>query len=118
MLEIEFKRATIRFNETFSLADIKWRIEPGEIWAITGANGSGKSALAAALAGVGEITAGSVSGIPSNVGVVSLEAQAELIERERDRDDSDITDKISEGTPVAEMLDELSVNPGLLSRLI
>ncbi|MCZ6504302.1 MAG: molybdate ABC transporter ATP-binding protein ModF [Gammaproteobacteria bacterium] len=111
-------RATLRFSETFSLIDIKWRIEPGEIWAITGANGSGKSALAAALAGVGELTAGSIHGFPSNVGVVSLEAQAELIERERDRDDSDFTDKISEGTPVAEMLDELSVNPGLLARLI
>ena len=118
MNTIEFNRATIRFNESFSLADIEWRIAPREIWAITGANGSGKSALVATLAGKGEIMSGSIEGIPPGVGVVSLEAQAELIERERERDDSDITDEISQGTPVAQMLDEVSTNSDLLDSLI
>ena len=71
-----------------------------------GPSGSGKSALAAALSGAGEITSGSVEGILSKAGAVSLETEAALIERERLRDDSDITDKVNDGTPVREMLEE------------
>ena len=93
-----FKEACIRFNESFSLVDINWMLEPGQVWAIMGASGSGKSALAAALTGAGELSSGTVEGIVANAGVVSLESQAALIERERLRDDSDITDKVSQGT--------------------
>ena len=99
-----FSGACIRFNESFSLVDINWRLEPGQVWAILGASGSGKSALAAALTGAGEIVSGTLEGIVANAGVVSLESQAALIERERLRDDSDITDKISLGTPTREIL--------------
>ena len=53
---IEFNGACIRFNESFSLIDINWRLEPGQVWAIMGASGSVKSALAAALAGAGDVT--------------------------------------------------------------
>lgn len=118
MSSIEFKQATIRFSESFSLVDIEWKIEAGEIWAITGTNGSGKSSLAATLAGNGEITNGNIKDLPARTALVSLEAQAELIERERLRDDSDITDKINAGTPVQALLDEVSVDPELLARLI
>jgi molybdate transport system ATP-binding protein len=115
---IVFSDACIRFNESFALEDISWTLEPGQVWAIMGASGSGKSALASALTGAGELGSGSLEGIVANAGIVSLEAQAALIERERLRDDSDITDKISQGTPVSEMLDEVSKDPGLLARLI
>jgi len=82
-----------------------------------GASGCGKSALVAALAGEGEITSGTVTGRLTNVGMVSLESQAALIERERFRDDSDITDRVNDGTPVREMLAETSADPQLLARL-
>ncbi|MCP4045808.1 MAG: ATP-binding cassette domain-containing protein, partial [Gammaproteobacteria bacterium] len=118
MSNIEFVKADIRFNDSFSLLDINWKLEPGQVWAIMGPSGSGKSALAAALTGAGLITSGSVIGIVSNAGIVSLESQAELIERERLRDDSDITDKVNDGTPVREMLDEVSVDLDLLKKLI
>lgn len=118
MHNIRFNNASIRFNDSFSLTDISWQLEHGQIWAILGASGSGKSALAAAVTGAGQITSGDVSGVVSNAGVVSLESQAELIERERLRDDSDITDKVNKGTPVKEMLDEVSVDPDLLARLV
>ena len=114
---IEFNGACIRFNESFSLLDIYWKLEPGQVWAIMGASGSGKSALAAALAGSGDITSGTVKGIVENAGIVSLESQAALIERERLRDDSDITDKVSNGTPVREILAEVSIDSDLLTRL-
>jgi len=117
-ISIGFKKACIRFNDSFSLIDIDWKLEPGQVWAIIGASGSGKSALAAALTGAGELSSGAVDGIVANAGIVSLESQAELIERERLRDDSDITDKITEGTPVSEMLNEASLNPELQARLI
>jgi len=82
-----------------------------------GASGSGKSALAAALTGAGELISGTLEGRVTNAGVVSLESQAALIERERLRDDSDITDKINQGTPVRDMLAEVSQDPALLTKL-
>ncbi|NOR20527.1 MAG: molybdate ABC transporter ATP-binding protein ModF [Xanthomonadales bacterium] len=115
---MEFEKAFVRFNDSFSLTDINWTLKPDQIWAITGASGSGKSALAAALSGEGDLTSGAISGIVENPAIVSLESQAALIERERLRDDSDITDKVSDGTPVSEMLDEVSVDPGLLTQLV
>jgi len=115
---IVFRKACIRFNESFSLLDIDWTLEPGQVWAIMGASGSGKSALAAALSGAGELSSGSLEGVVANAGMVSLEAQAALIARERLRDDSDITDKVSQGTPVKEMLDEVCKDPGLMSKLV
>ena len=115
---IEFIRACIHFNESFSLIDINWKLEPGQVWAIMGPSGSGKSALAAAMTGSGELTSGRLKGTVANAGIVSLESQAALIERERLRDDSDITDKVANGTPVAEMLDEVCIDPELQKRLI
>ncbi len=113
-----FRDACIRFNDSFSLLDINWELEPGQVWAIMGASGAGKSALAAAVAGGGQLRSGSADGIVSNAAIVSLESQAALIERERLRDDSDITDEISQGTPVSEMLDEVCKDPELQARLI
>ena len=114
---IIFNGAYIRFNESFSLLDIDWILEPGQVWAIMGASGSGKSALAAALTGSGQLTAGTLEGIVADTAVVSLESQAALIERERLRDDSDITDKVSEGTPARELLDEVCTDNDLRARL-
>ena len=102
------------------LLDINWTLQPGEVWAIMGASGSGKVRAwprhvdrrrrdhARAL----------WTGVVANAGVVSLESQAALIERERLRDDSDITDKVSQGTPVRDMLNEVCTDPELLEQLI
>jgi molybdate transport system ATP-binding protein len=115
---IEFNRASIRFSDSFSLKHIDWTLQAGEIWAIVGPNGSGKSALAASLAGAGQITAGAVSGLDDRVGILSIELQAELIDREHRRDDSDITDQIFEGTPVRDLINEVSPDPIILEDLI
>ena len=42
--------------------------------------------------------------LPDRIGVVSFEAQQELIEAERRKDDADIMDVIAEGTPVSEII--------------
>jgi molybdate transport system ATP-binding protein len=115
---IEYQKACIRFNDTFSLTDIDWTLKPNEVWAIVGASGSGKSALAASLAGDGDLCSGTITGLNRNTCIVSLQSQAELIERERLRDDSDITDKISDGTAVRELISEVSVSPDLLQELL
>ena len=101
---IQLHNLAVEFDEGFQLKDINWQIEQHQHWLITGANGAGKSALAAVLAGYGEILAGSTSGIPSKIGWVSFEAQAELIQAELKKDDADIVDVISLGTPVSEII--------------
>ncbi|MBO6558506.1 MAG: molybdate ABC transporter ATP-binding protein ModF [Pseudomonadales bacterium] len=115
---ITFRHAEIKLSETFSLSQISWQINDGQCWAITGPNGSGKSALVAALAGEGELRSGQRDLGEANVAVVSLEEQSRLIARERQRDDSDLTDEINEGTPVQEMLDETCQDFELQKRLI
>lgn len=118
LASIQLKNATISFDDRFTLREIDWTIEPRQHWVITGSNGSGKSALAAALAGVGKIEAGTVQGLPNNVGLVSFEAQAELIAKELKKDDADIMDVVSLGTPVREMIFEHCQDSELASELV
>lgn len=96
---------TVNFDERFQLTNINWELTTGQHWMVTGANGAGKSALAAVLAGAGDIIAGAVSGLPNTVSIVSFEAQAELIAEELKKDDADILDVIAEGTTVSEVFE-------------
>ena len=48
---------SVEFDEGFQLKHINWQIEQHQHWLITGANGAGKSALAAVLVGYGDILA-------------------------------------------------------------
>ncbi|MBE0405054.1 molybdate ABC transporter ATP-binding protein ModF [Halomonas citrativorans] len=118
LASIQLNNATISFDDRFTLSEIDWTIEPHQHWVITGANGSGKSALAAALAGVGKIEAGTVQGLPERVGLVSFEVQAELIAEELKKDDADIMDVVSLGTPVSEMIFEHCQDAELAGELV
>ena len=109
---------SVDFDGRFQLSDISWTIRPGEHWLIAGGNGSGKSALAAVLAGEGECLSGTQSGLPDRVALVSYERQSELIEAERRKDDADILDVISEGTPVAEIIDAVCLDDELAQTLV
>ena len=109
---------SVDFDGRFELHDIDWTVEADEHWLIVGPNGSGKSALAAVLAGEGTVTAGTLSGLPDNVALVSYERQAELIEAERRKDDADILDVISDGTPVAEIIADAAVDAELAETLV
>ncbi|MBN0988993.1 molybdate ABC transporter ATP-binding protein ModF [Amphritea pacifica] len=117
-MNIRLNNLTVNFDDRFQLDEINWQLDDSQHWVITGANGSGKSALAAVLAGAGDTLSGTLEGLPAKVGLVSFEAQAELIERERKKDDADIMDVISEGTPVREILCEGGRNPELISQLV
>jgi molybdate transport system ATP-binding protein len=114
---IRFTQCDIKVSDKFSLAALNWQIEQGQTWVVVGPNGSGKSALGAALTGEFPVASGDFES-GSRVAVVSLEEQSRLIQRERQRDDSDLTDEVDDGTPVHEMLSEDSKDPVLLDRLI
>lgn len=117
-LSICFDNLDVSFDDRFQLNAVNWMIKSGEHWMITGANGSGKSALAAVLSGVGECLSGRLSGLPKRVGVVSFEAQAELIDAELKKDDADIMDVISEGTPVQEIIANGCMDESLAEELV
>ena len=114
---ISFQSCDIALSETFSLRAIDWEIAEGDCWVVLGPNGAGKSALVAALSGEGKVLAGHRRITPRNIAVVSLEEQSRLIARERMRDDSDLTDVVSAGTPVSEMLDEVCRDDALKQEL-
>ena len=108
----------VDFDERFQLKDINWTIDTNQHWMITGANGSGKSALAAVLAGAGTVVSGSLEGISAKVGIVSFEAQAEMIAQELKKDDADIMDVIAIGTMVREVLAEDCSDQALADELV
>jgi len=119
MNSIKIENYCAEFGESFTLSSINWTLSSDQHWVITGTNGSGKSALAAILAGYGDQLSGNLSGLPEHVELVSFEAQAELIERELKKDDADIMDVISEGTPVREILEEgKNANPNFDTTLL
>lgn len=115
---ITLNNLTVNFDDRFRLNNINWKINPDQHWMITGTNGSGKSALAAVFAGAGDIVSGELSGVPTNVGVVSFEAQAELISAELKKDDADILDVIAEGTPVSEILADVCTDKAMADELV
>ncbi len=119
MNSIIVENYSAEFGESFTLSNINWTLEENQHWVITGTNGSGKSALSAILAGYGDKLSGRIEGLPERVELVSFEAQAELIERELKKDDADIMDVISEGTPVREILEEgKNLNPDFDANLL
>lgn len=78
-MDIQLTKLSVDFDGRFQLEDINWQIAAKQHWMIVGANGAGKSALAAVLCRLGDISSGSIRGIPPRVGLVSSETQAELI---------------------------------------
>ena len=115
---IAFERACIEFNDQFQLVDINWQISQSESWLLLGCNGSGKSALVSAMIGGGVLISGERCCFQDRPAIVSLLAQEELIERERLRDDSDLTDEVFQGTPLSRILSEDDPNPDRLENLI
>lgn len=118
MPPILLQNAHLAFGEHFSVRCDNWSIEPDQHWVLLGPNGAGKSALAAALAGEGEWLNGAITGRPDRIAVVSFEAQAALIDAERKKDDADILDVVSDGTPAVEVMAQGCRDRALQRRLV
>lgn len=58
---LEVSRLGIKRGDTRILHEVNWRVEPGQHWAILGANGSGKTSLLSALTGYFMPTAGEIA---------------------------------------------------------
>ena len=97
----------------------EWTIESGDSWAIIGSNGSGKSALTSLLAGDIKIESGHFQAPEQDsLAIVSFEEQQKLIDREKERDESDITNEVFEGTPVMELFLEISNDQAAINNWI
>lgn len=109
---------SVDFDEHFQLQHLNWEVQSGQHWVISGGNGAGKSALIAALTGMGNIISGQIQGLPERIGVVSFAAQEALINQERQKDDADILDVISIGTPVRNIIFDDCLDPQTAKEMI
>ncbi|NNM67650.1 MAG: ATP-binding cassette domain-containing protein [Spirochaetales bacterium] len=99
------------------LFDLSWVWKPGDVWAVTGSNGSGKSALAALLTQELLVYSGDffVDSRLSQESLIGFESQKRLLEAERRADLSDVSEKPDIGTTVLAFVgsSELLVDMGL-----
>ena len=92
---ITIENCRIENSRTVLLQNISWNMQEGEVWLITGPNGSGKADFLNALSGTaGYKISPNTDGLYSNLfldstDVVSLERAARLIQEERENDESD-----------------------------
>lgn len=117
-MAIVLDNLSVDFDEHFQLQHLNWEVQSGQHWVICGGNGAGKSALIAALTGTGNIISGQLQGLPERIGVVSFAAQEALINQERQKDDADILDVISIGTPVRNIIFDDCLDPQTAQKMI
>ncbi|QJR80034.1 molybdate ABC transporter ATP-binding protein ModF [Alteromonas pelagimontana] len=116
---ISLQHCRFILNKHYTLQIDTLNISKGSHTAVVGANGSGKSALAAVLAGEGYLEEGQFE-VSGNIGWVSVEQQKRLIEQERQKDDADILDVIPTPTLTKEVIlaeTDLSKGQSLFARL-
>lgn len=107
MIEINQLCAELHQKQQLTIEHLN--IHAGESWAFIGGNGSGKSAFSELFKQGLNIVDGQISGLDNtSVAIVSFSEQQHLIDREKERDDSDITNEVFEGTPVIELLLEVN----------
>ena len=117
-MAIVLDNLSVDFDEHFQLQHLNWEVQSDQHWVISGGNGAGKSALIAALTGTGNIISGQLQGLPEQIGVVSFAAQEALINQERQKDDADIIDVISIGTPVRNIIFDDCLDPQTAQKMI
>lgn len=91
-LIVEMVRASLRVGLQTLVDGVSLRICSGQVWALVGGNGSGKTALAELLAGQREPSSGEVNfaaGVsPADAQLLSFEEQFRIMARERRDDES------------------------------
>lgn len=104
MFVLKFIDIKARLHDGRILRVADWQPKLSEYWAITGTNGSGKTALSLLPANRIILSQGVAENLPIKVSYLSLEAQAEYIENERKLDQSDINNEYDPGTLISVLL--------------
>ncbi|WP_437891515.1 molybdate ABC transporter ATP-binding protein ModF [Phytobacter sp. V91] len=90
MSSLQISQGTFRLSDTRTLTIEHLTLRAGESWAFVGANGSGKSALARALAGELTLLKGERQGSFSRVTRLSFEQLQKLVSDEWQRNNTDL----------------------------
>jgi molybdate transport system ATP-binding protein len=119
---ITLERVTLRRGDRMLLPGTSWEIRSGENWAILGANGSGKSALAGAVRGDvphvrGKLIRHDPEAAAGRIGYVSFELQEEILAREERREEARFFSGRGQGLTAGELLRENDGNPATLGRI-
>lgn len=107
---VSLHRVTVRFGLHRALSDLSLSIRPGQVWAVVGDNGSGKTLLTELLAGrrrpnLGEVRFADGLDPLSDIHIVSFEEQFRVMEAERRRDESWLLEgPLDEGSTVGDFI--------------
>ncbi|MDC7220979.1 MAG: ATP-binding cassette domain-containing protein [Spirochaetales bacterium] len=115
---VELKNVSYKIGRKELIPPLSLSIKKGECWALTGANGSGKTLLGRLIAGDLEPSSGEILGAGTPA-YVSFEKQSALLEEERQRDDSrflDLDGAENPGRTVTEWIGE-DLSPEARSRV-
>ena len=105
---MQFVQATLTQGRQTLFESVNWSVETGQCWAILGGNAAGKSSLARVLCGELTLSAGELKNPSVSCLWLSLESQQALYERELYRDETDLMDRIDEGTSLRQLLEEIA----------
>ncbi|MBM7455083.1 molybdate transport system ATP-binding protein [Oceanisphaera litoralis] len=117
MTAIRIRHADFAISEHHRLSIQALALDAGQCWSFVGANGSGKTALARALAGELTLLSGEVGNDFERIEWVSFEQLQQLADREREEDESDLLDYQDEGHSARQIMLEAGGDAGELEWL-
>lgn len=117
MTAICIRDAHFAISEQHSLRIKQLELHAGQCWSIVGANGSGKTALARALAGELRLLQGESQNGFTRTEWVSFEQLQQLADREWEEDESDLLDYEDQGHTARQIMQEQGGDPGELAAL-
>jgi len=119
MLSLHISQGTFHLSDTRTLTIADLTIRAGESWAFVGTNGSGKSALARALAGELPLLKGECQGDFTRLTRLSFEQLQKLVSDEWQRNNTDLLSPGEEdtGRTTAEIIQDEVKDPARCQRL-
>ncbi|KAB7908519.1 ATP-binding cassette domain-containing protein, partial [Klebsiella pneumoniae] len=119
MSSLQISQGTFRLSDTKTLKIDHLSVAAGESWAFVGSNGSGKSALARALAGDLTLLSGQRESHFSRVTRLSFEQLQKLVSNEWQRNNTDLLSPGEEdtGRTTAEIIQDEVKDPARCARL-
>ncbi|WP_431614007.1 molybdate ABC transporter ATP-binding protein ModF [Enterobacter asburiae] len=119
MSSLHISQGTFRLSDTRTLTIADLTIRSGESWAFVGTNGSGKSALARALAGELPLLKGECQGDFTRLTRLSFEQLQKLVSDEWQRNNTDLLSPGEEdtGRTTAEIIQDEVKDPARCQRL-